>query len=76
MTFHRVNEASAALGSLDHPEKIPSGPNDLHVFTKDQIPWLKIEDDLPRYDELIPGREEEVCEWPKLGGNPAHRDLK
>ena len=76
MTFHRVNEASAALGSLDHPEKVPSGTNGLHVFTEDQIPWLRIEDDLPRYEQFGPGREEETNTWPKMGDNPTHREQK
>ncbi len=76
LTFHRVNEASAALGSLDHPEKVPAGSDDLHVFTEDQIPWLKIDDDLPQYGRLIPGREQETDAWPRMGDNPAHREQK
>ena len=76
VTFHRVNEASAALGSLDHPEKVPAGPDDDHVFTKDQIPWLKIDDKLPRFEEFPPGREEETDAWPRMEDNPTHRNEK
>ena len=76
LTFHRVNEASAALGSLDHPGKVPAGPDDVHVFAKDQISWLKIDDDLPRHERFIPGREEETATWARMGDNPAHRKTK
>ena len=76
LSFHRLKETSASLGSLDHPENVPAGPNDLHVFTRDKIPWLKIEDDLPRYEQLIPGREEEVDSWQNLGDDPVHRDQR
>lgn len=76
LTFHRVNEASAALGSLDHPDKVPTGPNDVHVFVKDQVSWLVIHDDLPRHQKLPPGREEETAKWPRMGDNPSHRKKK
>ena len=76
VTFHRVNEASASLGTLDHPEKLPTSPFDLHIFTDDQIPWIKIEDDFSRYCKLVPGREEEVESMEKLGENPEHRNQK
>ena len=76
MTFHRVHEASAALGSLDHPKSVPVGPDDDHVFTEDQVPWLKIDDDLPRYKQFTPGLEDERATLPKMGDKPEHRKEK
>jgi len=76
MTFHRVHEASAALGSLDHPEIVPAGSDDDHVWVEDQIPWLKIDDNLPRYEQFTPGLEDERDALPRMGDNPAHRDDK
>jgi len=76
MTFHRVHEASAALGSLDNPEKVPAGPDDDHVWTEDQIPWLKIDDDLPRYEQFTPGLEDERGVLPRMADKPAHRKSK
>ena len=35
-----------AVGSLDEPGRVRI---DDHVWTKDQIPWFKIADDLPRF---------------------------
>ena len=76
MTFHRVHEASAALGSLDNPEKVPAGPDDVHVWTEDQIPWLKIDDDLPRYEQFTPGLENERDALPRMPDKPTHRKSK
>ena len=36
----------ALVGTLDHPESIAP---ESHMFTKDQIPWVKLDDDLPRH---------------------------
>ena len=36
------------IGIFDHPEDlVPTG----HVYTKDQLPWFRIDDDLPRSKE-------------------------
>ncbi len=40
------NEVHITVGSLDRPEDMPSRG---HVFTEEQIPWLRIADDLPRF---------------------------
>ncbi len=46
------------VGSLDEPEKLPMNPprnlDADHVFVTKQIPWIHIEDDLPRHAELPP----------------------
>ena len=34
-----------ATGSFDHPEAFP--PNNAHCGSESQVPWLKIDDDLP-----------------------------
>ena len=39
-------EVHITVGSLDHPEDMPPRG---HVFTEEQIPWLHIENGLPRY---------------------------
>ena len=51
------------LGSLDRPQDVQ--PDD-HVWTEDQLPWLKIEDDLPRFPRnssavpsLAPGADQD-----------------
>ncbi len=36
---------AAAIGSLDHPE---DWPTTLHCGVESQVPWLTIDDDLPR----------------------------
>jgi hypothetical protein len=51
-----TDRVQVALGSLDKPELIR--PND-HVWTKQQLPWLRIEDDLPRFPTIssaVPSR--------------------
>ena len=49
------NETWLYVGSLDEPEKLPmEQPRTLdagHIFVTRQIPWIHIEDDLPRYAE-------------------------
>ena len=42
------------IGSLDAPASCPPR---CHTFTKDRLPWLRIEDDLPRYEGSSPGDE-------------------
>ena len=44
-------KVTIALGSLDHPEV--HAPT-YHIFTADALPWLRIMDDLPRYEESLP----------------------
>ena len=39
-------EVHITVGSLDRPEDMPPRS---HVFTEEQIPWLHIADDLPRF---------------------------
>jgi hypothetical protein len=36
------------VGSLDEPQRVH--PDD-HVWTQDQIPWFKIDDQLPRFQQ-------------------------
>jgi len=36
-----------AVGSLDEPQRVRA---DDHVWTKDQIPWFKVTDQLPRFE--------------------------
>lgn len=37
------------LGVMDHPENYPP---QLHAFETEHLPWLQIEDDLPRQDRF------------------------
>jgi hypothetical protein len=59
LTMHEpviADRVQVALGSLDHPELIR--PDD-HVWTKQQLPWLRIADDLPRFPTIssaVPSR--------------------
>jgi hypothetical protein len=49
LTMHETvldDRVQVALGSLDRPEGVR--PDD-HVWTKSQLPWLGIDDDLPRF---------------------------
>ena len=49
VTMHEeilTDRAQIAVGSLDEPERVR--PYD-HVWTKDQIVWFEVDDDLPRY---------------------------
>ena len=45
-------EVHIMAGSLDAPEHIAP---QRHVFTRDQMPWLQVDDDLPRHDTLPRG---------------------
>ncbi len=50
------DRVQVSLGSLDHPERVR--PDD-HVWTQEQLPWLKIDDDLPRFAQIstaVPSR--------------------
>ena len=59
LTMHEsvlADRVQVALGSLDRPELIK--PDD-HVWTKQQLPWLRIEDALPRFltiSSAVPSR--------------------
>ncbi len=49
LTMHEAilaDRVQVALGSLDRPENVR--PDD-HVWTEAQLPWLHIEDELPRF---------------------------
>jgi len=62
LTMHESvlgDRVQVALGSLDNPEH--AGPDD-HVWTKQQLPWLHIEDDRPRFPTIssaVPSRAAE-----------------
>jgi hypothetical protein len=59
LTMHESilgDRVQVALGSLDTPER--ARPDD-HVWTRQQLPWLRIEDDLPRFQTVssaVPSR--------------------
>ena len=59
LTMHESvlgDRVQVALGSLDTPER--AEPDD-HVWTRQQLPWLHIEDDLPRFPTIssaVPSR--------------------
>ena len=42
------------VGTLDHPESVAP---ESHMFTKDQIPWIKLDDGLPRYSTFASTRK-------------------
>ena len=55
LTFQNAatpDEIDVTLGSLDHPEAVV--PQD-HTFVSGQLPWIKLADGLPRYEESRPG---------------------
>jgi hypothetical protein len=52
VTMHEAvlaDRVQVALGSLDRPQDV--SPDD-HVWTEDQLPWLRIEDDRPRFPKI------------------------
>lgn len=59
LTMHESvlgDRVQVTLGSLDDPAAIR--PHD-HVWTKQQLPWLHVEDDLPRFQTVssaVPSR--------------------
>ena len=78
LTFHRVHETSPTLGSLDRPEMLDVGAprpeyQDNHIWADNQLPWLKIDDDLDRFPLRPAGREEELAAL--SGQEPAPADL-
>jgi hypothetical protein len=44
-----ADRAQVSLGSLDRPDLIR--PDD-HVWTRSQLPWLEVVDDLPRFSTI------------------------
>jgi len=56
LTFQRPGRMFLLIGSLDRPEDIDmSAPREFeasHVFFPEKIPWVQIEDDLPRFDRF------------------------
>lgn len=44
------------IGTLDHPESVTP---EFHIFVEEQIPWLHINDGLPRYSKFPPTRRGE-----------------
>jgi hypothetical protein len=59
LTMHEAvlpDRVQVALGSLDRPQDVR--PDD-HVWTRHQLPWLEIVDDLPRHatiSDAVPSR--------------------
>lgn len=52
LTMHETvldDRVQVTLGSLDRPEDVR--PDD-HVWTESQLPWLRIDDDLPRFARI------------------------
>jgi hypothetical protein len=62
LTMHETvldDRVQVTLGSLDRPEDVR--PDD-HVWTESQLPWLRIDDDLPRFarsSSAVPSRAAE-----------------
>jgi hypothetical protein len=55
MTYRSKNmptEIHVFLGSLENPEEFPA---QLQVFCAEKLPWLSIDDQLPKFD-AIPGQ--------------------
>ena len=57
VSWHYLDDEIALLiGSFDHPEEIqPSA----HMMTEKLLPWLKIDDGLPRYPKFPPGDDDQ-----------------
>ena len=53
LTFQRKHksELSIAAGSLDYPESIAP---EFHLMTMSQVPWVKLDDGLPRHHRFPP----------------------
>lgn len=54
LTMHEevlADRVQVTAGSLDHPEQVH--PDD-HVWVQDQLPWLTICDDLPKFERSSP----------------------
>ena len=58
LSFHRPTKGRVALhiGSLDRPEDLdmrePREFEASHTFFPEKIPWVHVEDDLPRFDRF------------------------
>lgn len=46
-----ADRVQITAGSLDHPQQF--FPDD-HVWVEDQLPWVKISDDLPKFRQSSP----------------------
>ncbi len=55
--FARAEAISLSIGSLDHPANFQPVE---HGCTDRQLPWLNIDDDLPRDDTDVAAAEPEV----------------
>ena len=59
LTMHETvlgDRVQVTLGSLDQPESVR--PDD-HVWTENQVPWLRLDDGLPRFPRIssaVPSR--------------------
>ena len=64
LTFQRPGRIFLLIGSLDRPQDIdmraPRMFESNHVFVAEQIPWVHIEDGLPRYEQFPPNEEAEA----------------
>ncbi len=56
------DRVQVALGLLDTPERVH--PQD-HVWTKRQMPWLVIDDDLPRFETISTAVPSKAIEDPQ-----------
>ena len=54
LTFERDNfdKIGLAVATLDDPGRYPP---QRHIYTADCVPWLRLEDDLPRFARQAPG---------------------
>ena len=53
LSWHWLDEKiMMTVGSFDHPEEALEPT--VHEFTETQLPWLKLDDGLPRHPRLVP----------------------
>ena len=45
---HNIQKISLTVGTLDHPEKL--APRQ-HIYSEEHMPWLNLEDSLPRFSK-------------------------
>lgn len=57
------DEVHLYVSTIDNPGAFRP---QVHVFFGERIPWLELEDDLPRYEALVPGAE--PVAWGPLHG--------
>ena len=55
LTYEREGRLAIMVGVMDHPERINPGDDsrggrDCHVYVHSQLPWLRIDDELPRLE--------------------------